>query len=96
MIATFYLINELSRLTEGVSIVLFEGFVSYKSAKRNGHRADVMALRDVVRDPHKFRKSIYTADQLKKNPADELFSAFRVLGLDCGVPAVIKPSPTQS
>jgi hypothetical protein len=96
MIASFYLINELSRLTEGSSVVLFEGFVSYKSAKRTGHREDVLALRDVVRDPNRFRESIYTADQLKKDPADELFSAFRVLGLDCGVPTVIKPSPILS
>jgi hypothetical protein len=96
MIASFYLINKLSMLTEKVSIDLFEGFVSYKSAKRSDHREDVLALRDVVRDPGKFRGSIYTADQLKKDPADELFSAFRVLGLDCGVPAVIKPPPILS
>jgi hypothetical protein len=93
MVATMYLIRTICEDARViVPIRLFEGFVSYKtSSLPSDHRDDVCRIREVVRDPAKFSNSIYGADKLKQDPTDELFSAFRVAGLDCGVPAVIKP-----
>jgi hypothetical protein len=93
MVASMYLIRDLALESETASIRLFEGFVSYKSSKPSGHREDVLALRSVVQNPRKFHRAIYEAHQLKKSHGDELFSAFRVAGLDYGIPAVIKPTP---
>jgi hypothetical protein len=92
MVASTYLLREL--WATGTSIRLFEGFVSYKgkATKRNNHRQDVLDLRSVVSDPLRFQNSIYGSDELKQDPTDNLVSAFCVAGLDCGVPAVIKPS----
>jgi hypothetical protein len=92
MVASMYLLRDLECATKKATIRLFEGFVSFKSEKPSGHQADVLALRSVVRDPRKFHDSLFEAHQLKRNQADELFSAFRVLGMDCGIPAVIKPT----
>jgi hypothetical protein len=91
MVASMYLLRELDSLMGNISIRLFEGFISYKTDKASNHEEDVEALRRVVRDPMKFLSSIIEGDQLKRNPTDQLFSAFRVQGLDYGVPAVIKP-----
>jgi len=92
MVASMYLLRDLDSKASNASVRLFEGFVSYKSEKPSDHRQDVLALRNVVRDPHRFHTSIYSADRLKRNEADVLCGAFRVLGLDCGIPAVIKPT----
>lgn len=93
MVAAMYLIRAISddeRVI--VPVRLFEGFVSYKdSSLPSDHKDDVLRLIEIIRDPVKFSKSIYGADQLKQDEDDVLFSAFRVAGLDCGVPAVIKP-----
>lgn len=49
-------------------------------------------LREVVQDRDKFSDCIIAADNLKLNHDDELGSAFTVIGLDCGVPPVIRRS----
>jgi hypothetical protein len=92
MVASMYLLRDIESATHGATIRLFEGFVSYKSERASGHREDVLVLRSVVRDPRRFHTSIYVADQLKRSQTDELVSAFRVVGLDCGIPVVIKPT----
>jgi hypothetical protein len=46
-------------------------------------------LRDVVLRPDEHPARIVAGSALKSHPDDELFSAFRVIGLQCGVPAVI-------
>jgi hypothetical protein len=94
MVAAMYLLRELSSADQG-SIRLFEAFVSYKLGKKSNHQEDVIAMRQVVRYPARFQSAIYEGDQLKRNQSDTLFSAFKVLGLDFGVPAVIKPASTQ-
>jgi hypothetical protein len=92
MVAAMYLIRDIHNSGTKRRIRLFEGFVSNKDVSvRSDHRADCTLLRDVVRDPARFSKSIYDAHQLKKDQTDSLCSAFRVAGLDCGIPAVIKP-----
>jgi hypothetical protein len=92
MVAAMYLIRDIHNSGIRRRIRLFEGFVSNKDRSvRSDHRADCSLLRDVVRYPRRFSKSIYDASQLKKDQTDSLCSAFCVAGLDCGVPAVIKP-----
>jgi hypothetical protein len=90
MVASMYLLRDFAAAVT-TPIRLFEGFVSYKRSKPSSHGEDVIALREVVRDPVRFQHAMYEGNGLKNKSSDELFSAFRVLGLDCGVPAVIKP-----
>ena len=90
MVASMYFVQNLIGDSGGASIRLFEGFVSYKGQERSSHQEDVLALRRVVQYPSK--NEIYEGEQLRRNRGDDLFSAFRVIGLDCGVPAVIKPA----
>jgi len=91
MVAAMYLIRDIYEARLDVPIRLFEGFVSYKDGSRpSNHATDVCLLRDVVQNPIRFSDCIYAADDLKAESADLLFSAFRVGGLVCGVPAVIR------
>lgn len=91
MVAAMYLLRELCSPDQKCSIRLFEGFISYKFGAKSNHQEDVIALRQVIRDPARFQSAIYEGGELKRNESDELFSAFRVLGFDFGIPAVIKP-----
>jgi len=69
---------------------LFEAFVSYKQAGvKSDHRREAGLLREVVRGSKSRPVQIVPAEQLKELDDDELISAFRVIGMDCGVPAVI-------
>jgi hypothetical protein len=91
MVASMYLLRELESSAGQCAIRLFEGFVSFKKSKNSRHDDDVEALRNVVRDPVKFESTIYEGNRLKRDESDELLSAFRILGMDCGIPAVINP-----
>lgn len=92
MVAAMYLIQDVHNAEPRIPIRLFEGFVSFKdSSTPTDHYRDVRLLRDVVRDPLKFSTAIYTGEDLKSDPTDRLVSAFRVAGLDLGIPAVIEP-----
>jgi hypothetical protein len=92
-----YLIRNIYETEADVAVRLFEGFISYKHPNiPSNHERDVLLLRDVVRDPVKFSDSILAADQLKADPSDVLSSAFYVAGLDCGIPAVIRPRGDRS
>lgn len=92
MVATMYLIHDIAKQCFDARVRLFEGFVSYKpKTAKSGHGADVCQLRDVVKDPTRFSNCIYSPDELRSKPGDLLRSAFLPLGLDCGIPAVIKP-----
>jgi hypothetical protein len=89
MVAAMYLIREITDAKADAPILLFEGFVSYKSdLTPSTHESDVCSLRDVVREPVKFSELIRPAETLAAT-TDFLCSAFRVAGLDFGVPAVI-------
>jgi hypothetical protein len=81
-------------------IRLFEAFVSFKtkddkSKKQKSHLKDVESLGDLIQDPEKLKRCIH-------NPADPALpginssyrveSAFKVAGLDFGVPPVIMPN----
>jgi hypothetical protein len=93
MVAAMYLVRELHSAQSKHAIHLFEGFVSYKDRTvPTDHRRDVLFLRDVVRNPERFAKSIVAAEELRVNPTDKISSAFCVADIDCGVPALIRQS----
>jgi hypothetical protein len=91
MVAAMYLIRDIRMAHGAFPVRLFEGFVSYKDHTiPSDHKRDVLLLREIVQDPAKFSGAIFSPEKLKQKSTDELFSAFCVAGLDCGVPAVIK------
>jgi hypothetical protein len=98
MTAAMYLIFDISELIKNsskVEVRLFEGFVSFKKAGTD-NRKDVCNLRERVVNADHYQEKIYDLDQLKCIESDELSSAFRVAGLDCGIPAVIVVEPAPN
>ena len=90
MVAAMYLFRSISEEAPDAHVCLFEGFVSYKDRTlRSDHCADAELLREVVKDPHRFKKCIIEADALAR-PGHRIISAFDVCGGKCGVPTVIK------
>jgi hypothetical protein len=93
IVAAIYLIHEIQKTGSQVPIRLFEGFVSFKDAgKKSRHELDVIRLRKVVQDRSRGSGSIHDAHELKEDPSDKLMSATAIMGLDYGVPAIIKPA----
>lgn len=91
MVAALYLIRDIKDAKQSTLVRLFEGFVSYKDrSTRSNDKEDVCLLRSVVRDPRSFAESTFSPEELEADKGDVLCSAFRVAGLDCGVPAVIR------
>lgn len=91
MVAAMYLIHAISEAAPNSHVRLFEGFVSYKDrADGTDHCGDVELLRQVVRDPTRFADCIVSGDDLQADPSDDIVSAFKVCGSDCGVPPVIR------
>jgi hypothetical protein len=91
MTAAMYLIRDIHEATKdlpNIQVRLFEGFVSFKEMGTDD-RDDVCALREKVRNALEHQKSILGPDELITSEDDEICSAFRVAGLDFGVPAVI-------
>ncbi|MGA3264334.1 MAG: hypothetical protein ABSC47_09860 [Terracidiphilus sp.] len=91
MTAATYLIRDIHEATKdlpNIEVNLFEGFVSFKEG-RTDHKKDVSALRKKVKIAQQHLDSICDSEDLKLCESDEIFSAFRVAGLDCGVPTVI-------
>jgi len=93
MTAAMYLIRSIHEATkdlQGIEIRLFEGFASFKdSGTESNHEGDVRKLREKVKSSSLHESSIYDSGDLKLCETDEICSAFRVAGMDCGVPAVI-------
>jgi hypothetical protein len=94
MVAAMYLMRAIATASPKSPVRLFEGFVSYKDDPTD-HLADVMLLRDVVKEPDKFKECIVSADQLAVTSNDVILSAFEVCGWYYGVPAVIKRQHPQ-
>ena len=90
MVASMYLTKAIQAASPSGGVRLFEAFVSYKQAGvRSDHRREAGLLREIVRDPKNRPAKVVPADQLKERDDDELISAFRVIGIDCRIPAVI-------
>lgn len=93
MVASIYLIRQIVDAKPPVTIRLFEGFISYKDrSAKSDHKRDTLLLREVIKRNDKHSDCIVPADKLKLHHDDMLSNAFHVIGLDCGVPAVIKRS----
>ena len=91
MVAALYLIRPVFESKPTGSVRLFEGFVSFRSpGARSDGKEDVLALREAIRGGVSTPAVVYSANELKMDADDCLCSAFRVAGIDCGVPAVIK------
>jgi hypothetical protein len=91
IIAAMYVVSAIAAEAPRASVRLFEGFVSYKTkGKPSNHLRDVMLLREAVQEPEKFSTGIYSSESLRGDSTNKIESAFKVCGLDCGVPVVIK------
>jgi hypothetical protein len=92
MVAAMYLIGAIREIPSPNTVRLFEAFISYKTrGTGSDHKREARLLRDAVRYPRKFPARIIPAKDLKERENDDLHSAFRIMGLDCDVPAVIVP-----
>ena len=90
MVAATYLVKALSDAGTCREIRLFEGFVSFKEKGiRSSHTGDVVALRDVVWHPECHPDAVTPPERLAAKPTDQIRPAFRVLGLETGVPPVV-------
>lgn len=90
LVATMYLIREVSSVHPQREIRLFEGFASFKEKSVKGsHKEDVSALRRIVFAENGANGFIVAPEKLAQDAADKLISAFSVLGLNYGIPPVI-------
>lgn len=88
MVATMYLLSALRDSCHSADITLFEGFVSFKNSEgKSDHLRVVQALRNAIKigDVENF----YGRDRLKDG-SYKIQSAFKVMNMRLGVPAVIK------
>jgi len=91
LLAAMHLLRKLQDAPRRRDIFLFEGFVSFKPAdQKTSHTWDVREMREVIQRPRSGRGRILEGAQLKMENTDQLESAFKVMGLDLGVPAVIE------
>ncbi|MFZ0606914.1 MAG: hypothetical protein WAM75_04435 [Xanthobacteraceae bacterium] len=90
MVAAMYLIRDIADAHPKNPVRLFEGFVSYKDRNvRTDHRADVLLLREVIKEPKRFADCIIGPDKLCAL-GGQIVSAFKVCGMDCDVPPIIR------
>ncbi len=90
ILAAGYLLQALANCGIQRDVRLYEGFVSFKtSGSKTDHIKDVKALKDVVWN-HK-KDLTFTPAQLKRCESDHLKSAFGFMGMDFGIPPVIRP-----
>jgi hypothetical protein len=89
MVAATYLLRSVFDAESTAEIRLFEGFASFKSkGAKSSHVKDVKGLRDVAWGMSKYG-NIIEPEQLRRCPQDRLESAFKVAGMDFGVPPVV-------
>jgi hypothetical protein len=85
-----YLLRALVNSGSRRKVKLFEGFVSFKTKRGlSCHTDDVLCLRDIVWNPKAHADSITAPENLKVDETDSIYSAFKVAGMDFGVPPVI-------
>jgi hypothetical protein len=91
MIAAMYVVRAIVAVAPKFPIRSFEGFVSYKDPDvKTDHCRDDELLRDVIKAPDEFAKCIHPGESLRGDPTNSIESPFKLCGVDCGVPAVIK------
>lgn len=90
LVAATYLLRHVHESQLARDVRLFEGFVSFKFKEfPSSHAGDVVKLRSVVWRSRECQQSILAPNQIRVNPGDLLISAFRVCGMDFGVPPIV-------
>jgi len=89
LVAATYLLRSIQDTKPKRDIRLFEGLASFKpkGVKTKGSE-DVKVLRGIIEDPSK--GNIVAPRNLWVKPGDVLYSAFRVAGMDFGIPPVVE------
>lgn len=89
MVAATHLLRHVFSLELDSDVRLFEGFASFKpKGQKSSHAKDVLGLRDIAWSSST-KGRIVAPDSLHRQPQDRLESAFKVSGMDFGVPPVI-------
>ncbi len=89
MVAATYLLRNIFDLPNHNEVRLFEGFASFKpKGQKSSHAQEVLGLRDIAWSLSTKGK-IVAPDKLRRQEQDRLESAFKVSGMDFGVPPVI-------
>lgn len=84
--ATTHLLRRIVDSNPAIEIRLFEGFASFKQKdKRSSHKNDVLALRQAVWN----LSSSAAVMPIGIAKTDRLESAFRVAGMDFGIPPIV-------
>lgn len=90
LVAATYLLRAMHDLSVNREIRLFEGLVSFKpKGVPSSHTQDVIALREVAWSHDASRGRIVPPEELASKQGDRVVSAFRVAGMDFGVPPVV-------
>lgn len=90
LLATTYFLRRIKDSNPNVNIKLFEGFVSYKDrGKTSDHLRDVKLLKRAIMSPNPLQYC-KQPHELKMDDDDVLESAFKVAGMDFGIPPVIQ------
>lgn len=87
-LAAMYLLDKLNIAFQEEELILYEGFVSFKDRKST-HIGDAQLLKETVDNRHQFESRIIPPEDLKKHSGDIVESAFRIQGIDSGIPPVI-------
>jgi hypothetical protein len=97
LLAAIYMVRALHDAPRRRDVVLFEGFVSFKPSEQTAsHMWDVLAMREIIRTPGSGSGRLLDGAQLKVGDTDEIESAFKVMGLQFGVPAVVELNSMES
>ncbi len=90
LVAATYLLRSMHDLPVHREIRLFEGLVSFKpKGVPSSHTQDVITLRKLVWSHDASQGRIVSPDELASKQGDRVVSAFRVAGMDFGVPPVV-------
>jgi hypothetical protein len=91
LVAAMYLLRSLQASGPACEVRLFEGFVSFKrKGAKSSHINDVLRLREAVWSPAQYPDALVPPERLALRDSDVLISAFKVAGMDYGVPPVVK------
>ena len=89
--AATYLLRRLNESVPARQVRLVEGFASFKDESNGSasHADDVRKLRDLAWNRNGARGCVLAKELLRAKPDHDLVSAFKVSGMDFGVPPVV-------
>ena len=90
LVPAMYLLRRVVAGKPVREVRLFEGFASFKTKGAvSSHTQDVVRLREVVWQPEDHPGAIVGPHELLLDPDDVLLCAFKVAGMDFGIPPVV-------